>query len=199
MSCIVLASANKDKLKELRILAGGGDIVAIGDIIPEWDVEETGLTLEENALLKARAAAEATNEISIADDTGLFVWALGDAPGVYTARYAGENCSYYDNTEKLLNALNGEKSSNRRASFRTVIALVSPDGEEHVFEGCVDGLITEVHSGKDGFGYDPVFYSLELEKTFAECSPEEKNMVSHRARAMCKLNEYFYDHGLNSR
>jgi XTP/dITP diphosphohydrolase len=190
MSYIVLASANKDKLKELRMLAGSGDIVAIGDIIPKWDIEETGLTLEENALLKARAAAEATGRTAIADDTGLFVWALGDAPGVYTARYAGENCSYYDNTVKLLNALSGERNSNRRASFRTVIALVSPDGEEHVFEGSVDGLITEVHSGKDGFGYDPVFFSMELKKTFAECSSEEKNRVSHRARAMHKLNEF---------
>ncbi|MCD6588197.1 MAG: RdgB/HAM1 family non-canonical purine NTP pyrophosphatase [Candidatus Fermentibacteraceae bacterium] len=190
MSCIVFASANKDKLQELRMLADGGDIVAIGDIIPGWDVEETGLTLEENALLKARTAAEATNKVAIADDTGLFVWALGDAPGVYTARYAGENCSYYDNTVKLLNALSGERDSNRRASFRTVIALVSPDGEEHVFEGSVDGLITEVHSGKDGFGYDPVFFSTELNKTFAECTIEEKNRVSHRARAMHKLNEF---------
>jgi len=190
MNCIVLASGNKDKLKELRLLAGVGSIVAIGDIIPGWDVEETGLTLEENALLKARAAAEATGRTAIADDTGLFVWALGDAPGVYTARYAGESCSYYDNTVKLLNALSGERKGNRRASFRTVIALVTPDGEEHVFEGSVDGLITEVHSGEEGFGYDPVFFSLELEKTFAECSTEEKNTVSHRARAMRKLNEY---------
>ncbi len=196
MNYIVLASGNKDKLKELRLLAGIGSIVAIGDIIPDWDVEETGLTLEENALLKARAAAEATGRTAIADDTGLFVWALGDAPGVYTARYAGESCSYYDNTVKLLNALSGERNSNRRASFRTVIALVTPDGEEHVFKGSVDGLITEAHSGEEGFGYDPVFFSLELEKTFAECSTEEKNTVSHRARAMRELNEYLEHDGV---
>ncbi|RKZ03185.1 non-canonical purine NTP pyrophosphatase, partial [Candidatus Fermentibacteria bacterium] len=105
MKDMVLASANKDKLKELRMLIGSNGIVPIGELIPKWDIEETGLTLEENALLKARAAAEATGRTAIADDTGLFVWALGDAPGVYTARYAGENCSYYDNTVKLLNAL----------------------------------------------------------------------------------------------
>lgn len=187
---MVLASANKDKLKELKKLINQGEIVAIGEIIPGWDVEETGLTLEANALLKARAAAEATNRTAIADDTGLFVWALGEAPGVYTARYAGENCTYRNNTEKLLNALNGEMNGNRRASFQTVIALVTPQGEEFVFKGSVDGRITEDHSGMEGFGYDPVFFSTELKKTFAECTIEEKNRVSHRARAMHKLNEF---------
>ncbi len=190
MKDIVLASANKDKLKELRMLIGSNGIVPIGELIPNWDVEETGLTLEANALIKARAAAAATQRTAIADDTGLFVWALGDAPGVYTARYAGENCTYSDNSVKLLNALSGERNDNRRASFRTVIALVTPQGKEYVFEGAVDGLITESHSGLEGFGYDPVFYSIELNKTFAECTPEEKNRVSHRARAMRKLNEF---------
>lgn len=187
---MVLASANKDKLKELKKLINRGEIVAIGEIIPGWDVEETGLTLEANALLKARAAAEATKTTAIADDTGLFVWALGNAPGVYTARYAGENCSYRNNTEKLLNALKGEMNGNRRASFQTVIALVTPQGEEFVFKGSVEGRITEDHSGMEGFGYDPVFFSTELKKTFAECTIEEKNRVSHRARAMHKLNEF---------
>jgi len=187
---MVLASANKDKLKELKELINQGKIIAIGEIIPGWDIEETGLTLEANALLKARAAAADTQRTAIADDTGLFVWALGDAPGVYTARYAGESCSYRDNTKKLLNALNGERNSNRRASFQTVIALVTARGEEHVFLGSVEGRITEGHSGREGFGYDPVFFSTELNKTFAECTIEEKNRVSHRARAMHKLNEF---------
>lgn len=190
MTEMVLASANKDKLKELKELIDHGGIVAIGEIIPGWDIEETGLSLEANALLKARAAAVATHRTAIADDTGLFVWALGDAPGVYTARYAGESCSYRDNTDKLLNALNGERNSNRRASFQTVIALVTPAGEEHLFHGVVEGVITENHSGREGFGYDPVFFSTELNKTFAECTIEEKNRVSHRARAMQKLNEF---------
>lgn len=190
MTNMVLASANRDKLKELKKLISRGEIVAIGEIIPGWDIEETGRTLEENALLKARAAAEATQRTAIADDTGLFVWALGDAPGIYTARYAGENCTYRDNTDKLLNALCGEKNSNRRASFRTVIALVIPNGEEYIFQGSVEGRITKDHSGKEGFGYDPVFFSTELNKTFAECTTEEKNRVSHRARAMRKLNEF---------
>ena len=187
MSKIVLASANKDKLRELKNLINHGEIVAIGELIPGWDVEETGLTLEENALLKAKAAAEATNRVSIADDTGLFVWALGGAPGVYTARYAGESCSYSDNTAKLLNALSGEKTANRKASFKTVIAMVTPDGEEHIFSGSVEGFITEELQGTGGFGYDPVFYSSELGKTFAESTPEEKGTISHRGRAMKAL------------
>jgi XTP/dITP diphosphohydrolase len=192
----VLASANKDKLKELKMLVQTREIVSIGEIIPDWDVEETGLSLEANALLKARAATKATDHTAIADDTGLFVWALGDAPGVYTARYAGENCTYHDNTEKLLNALSGERDGNRRARFRTVIALVTPGGEERIFEGSAEGLITELRSGAEGFGYDPIFFSIELEKTFAQCSPEEKNRVSHRARAIRKLNEFLVHKGI---
>jgi len=190
MKSIVLASANKDKLKELKELIINIEIVSIGDLFPGWDVEETGLSLEANALLKARAACNATGRIAIADDTGLFVWALGDAPGIYTARYAGENCTYKDNTEKLLNALNSETSEKRKASFQTVIALVKPNGEEHTFYGSVKGFITERNSGIDGFGYDPVFFSTEIGKTFAECSLQEKNEVSHRSRAIGKLNEF---------
>ncbi|PIE52102.1 non-canonical purine NTP pyrophosphatase, RdgB/HAM1 family [Candidatus Fermentibacteria bacterium] len=187
---LVLASANPDKLTELRKLLNQHDIVAIGELIPEWDVEETGLTLEENALLKARSAAEATGITAIADDTGLFVWALGGAPGVYTARYAGEKCSYSDNTEKLLTALKGENGDRRKAHFRTVIAMVTPQGDEHIFQGRVEGVIADKHRGDSGFGYDPVFYSFELGCTFSECTPEEKSSVSHRGRAIRALMDY---------
>jgi XTP/dITP diphosphohydrolase len=186
----VLASANPDKLRELRELLGSAEVISVGDMIPGWDVEETGLTLLDNALQKAREAARATGRTAIADDTGLFVWALGDAPGVYTARYAGENCTYRDNTEKLLNALQEECGPKRRAVFRTVIALVTPGGEEHTFQGSAEGLITEDHRGEGGFGYDPVFYSCEMEKTLSECTPEEKNSVSHRGRAMAALHRF---------
>lgn len=190
MKSYVLASANPHKLQELRQLLTSARIGSIGEIIPGWDIEETGLTLEENALLKARAAARATGMAAIADDTGLFVQALGNAPGVYTARYAGENCSYRDNTDKLLNSLRYEKGSNRYAVFRTVIALVTPEGYENVFHGEVRGCITEEHMGDGGFGYDPVFYSCELKKTFSQCTLEEKNTISHRGRAMAALNAF---------
>lgn len=186
----VLASANPHKLHELKLLMGDSSITSVGDIIPGWDIEETGVTLQDNALLKARAAARATGRPAIADDTGLFVKALGEAPGVYTARYAGENCTYRDNTEKLLNSLRGERGDSRIAVFRTVIALVTPEGEEHTFTGEVGGCITEEHLGEGGFGYDPVFYSSELRKTFSQCTPDEKHTVSHRGRAMKKLREH---------
>jgi len=185
----VLASSNPHKLQELRAMLRNS-ITSVGEIIPGWDVEETGATLEENALLKAREAARATGKTAIADDTGLFVWALGNAPGVYTARYAGENCTYRDNTEKLLNSLRGEYGDKRRAIFRTVIAMVTPEGEEYTFTGEVEGCITEEHMGEGGFGYDPVFYSTELKKTFAQALPEEKHGVSHRGRAMESLRNY---------
>jgi XTP/dITP diphosphohydrolase len=190
MTEFVLASGNPDKLAELTELLQDVKITSIHDLLPGWDVEETGLTLEENALLKAREAARATGRTSIADDTGLFVWALGEAPGVYTARYAGKNCNYRDNTEKLVNALREESGEKRRAVFRTVIALVTPDGEEHTFEGRVNGRITEEHLGEGGFGYDPVFFSCELCKTFAQCTSAEKNLISHRGRAMAALNKF---------
>lgn len=188
-SVLVLASANPHKLQEMRELLDPV-LIPVCDIVPDWDVAETGLTLEENALLKAREAARATGKAAIADDTGLFVWALGEAPGIYTARYAGEGCSYRDNTEKLLNSLRGETGAGRRAVFRTVIALVTPEGEEHTFSGEAEGCITDRHHGEKGFGYDPVFYSIEIKKTFAQCSPEEKNAVSHRSRAMKALKRH---------
>lgn len=187
MTELVLASGNPHKIQELQELLEGVSIISVGEIIPGWDVEETGLTLEENALLKAREAAKSTGRTSVADDTGLFVWALGGAPGIYTARYAGENCSYRDNSEKLLNSLRGEQGDNRKALFKTVIALVTPDGEEHTFHGEVEGCITEEHLGTAGFGYDPVFHAIELGKTFSQCTPDEKNRVSHRGRAMQAL------------
>lgn len=189
MKDIVLASANPHKIEELRKMLNAV-ITSVGEIIPGWDVEETGVSLEENALLKAREAARATGKPAIADDTGLFVWALGNAPGIYTARYAGENCTYRDNTEKLLNSLRGECGDKRRAIFRTVIAVVTPEGDERTFNGEVEGCITQEHLGEGGFGYDPVFYSIELKKTFAQAKPEEKQGVSHRGRAMAKLIKY---------
>ncbi len=196
MKKIVLASGNKDKLKELKELIANIEIVSIGDLLPGWDVEETGLTLEANALLKAHAACKATGKIAIADDTGLFVWALGDAPGIYTARYAGDDCTYKDNTEKLLNSLTGETAEKRKASFQTVVAFVKPNGEEYTFHGIVEGFITESNSGLDGFGYDPVFFATEIGKTFAECSLQEKNKISHRSRAIGKLNEFISENSL---
>ncbi len=152
----------------------------------DWpDVEETGDTLEENALLKARAVMEAVGLPAVADDTGLEVFALGGLPGVRTARFAGPGASYRDNVELLLKRLDG--AEDRRAQFRTAVALVMPDGSEILVDGALDGVITESPRGDGGFGYDPVF---EVEdRTLSEMGLAEKNTLSHRARALRALAE----------
>ena len=181
-----MASKNSDKIKEIEDILGSTGLVA--EIVRglQWeDVAETGETLEENALLKARAVVEATGLPVIADDTGLEVAALGGAPGVQTARYAGADASYEDNVARMLAEMDGV--AERSARFRTVIALLFPDGVEIVAEGSVDGLITTTQRGEGGFGYDPVF---EVNgRTFAEMGSEEKNQLSHRARAIRALAE----------
>ena len=189
MKKLVLASGNPDKLRELRSLLEdmSFEVVSILEILPDWSVEETGITLEENALLKARDVAERTGEASIADDTGLFVDVLGGAPGIYAARFCGSECTYEDNVRKLLRIMLYE--TNRKASFRTAAAFVSPFGEELCEMGEVQGIILEEADGDGGFGYDPVFLPNELDRTFARCSPEEKHRISHRARALGRLIE----------
>jgi len=184
---VILASGNPDKLREVRTILPDLGFESILRWKPGWETEETGITLRENALLKAGNACLATGLPAVAEDTGLFVWALGGGPGVYSARYAGPGCTYADNVRKLLNALLGEEGEARRAEFRTVAALVAPDGGEIVAEGRLEGFITLEPEGVGGFGYDPVFFSPELGKTLASASEAEKNGVSHRARAFRAL------------
>jgi len=183
-SRLVAATKNADKVREVRAVLG---VVAPGVELVEgldWpDVEESADSLEENALLKARAAAAATGLPALADDTGLEVAALGGAPGVHTARFAGPLAGYAANRRALLAALEGE--ADRRARFRTVVALVGPGGEETVAEGVLEGRITTTERGSGGFGYDPVF---EVEgQTLAEMGEGHKNRISHRARALAAL------------
>ncbi|MGB7860713.1 MAG: RdgB/HAM1 family non-canonical purine NTP pyrophosphatase [Acidimicrobiia bacterium] len=186
MPRLVVASKNPDKIVEIEdVLANSG---LTGEILRglEWpEVEETGATLEDNALLKARAVAAATGLPVVGDDTGLEVEALDGAPGVRTARFAGPRASYQDNVDHLLARL--ADVTDRRARFRTVVALVFPDGVEITAEGSLDGKITTTPRGSRGFGYDPVF-EVE-EKTLAEMSASEKNAISHRARALRSLTE----------
>ena len=151
------------------------------------DVEETGETLEANALLKARALVEATQRASIADDTGLFVDALDGRPGVRSARYAGETASYDDNVTKLLGELDGVEM--RTARFITVIAVAYPDGTSFCVQGELKGTIAHARTGDQGFGYDPVFVADGDIRTLAELTPQEKNETSHRARALRALSE----------
>ena len=182
----VLASANPDKAREIAAILEGHDLVPWPPEVP--DVDETGTTLEENARLKALALVEATGEPAVADDTGLEVAALDGAPGVYSARYAGEGATYADNVAKLLGALEGV--ADRRARFRTVALARFPDGHEVIAEGVVDGTIATEARGAAGFGYDPLFVPDEGDgRTFAEMTADEKHAVSHRGRAFRALNQ----------
>jgi XTP/dITP diphosphohydrolase len=185
MLSLVCASANPDKVAEIAAILGESvELAPRPADVP--DVVEDADTLEGNARLKASAVAAATGQPAIADDTGLEVPALGGAPGVYAARYAGEHASYADNRAKLLAALAG--SADRRASFRTVAMVVWPDGEETAAEGVCEGTIAECERGERGFGYDPVFVPVEGDgRTFAEMSEDEKHDLSHRGRALRNL------------
>ncbi len=182
---LVCASANPDKVAEIEeILGDAVDLVPRPGDVP--DVAEDADTLLGNALLKAIALVEATGLPAIADDTGLEVDALGGAPGVRSARYAGEQCSYEDNRVKLLAELEG--AADRRAAFRTVAVIVWPDGDELVAEGTCAGTITEWPRGDGGFGYDAVFQPDEGGgSTFAEMSADDKHAISHRGRAFRAL------------
>ena len=182
---IVVATHNKDKLKELIHGLNTLNISLLSlDSYPEiGEIIEDGDTLEENALIKARTVFKLTGLPSISDDTGLEVDALNGEPGIYSARYAGENCSYIDNINKMLLEMKGVDEPNRSAQFRTVVAYVDKN-MELTAEGIVKGVISQKIKGLGGFGYDSIFYVVEKKKTFAEMTIEEKNLISHRSRAM---------------
>lgn len=182
---LVAATGNQHKLKEIREILTDYEIISAREAGFEGDVEETGTTFLENALLKAHAVCAATGLPALADDSGLCVEALGGAPGVYSARYSGGGDA--ENRALLLKNLHGV--GNRGAYFSCAIALVFPDGREFTSEGRSYGTIIEEERGSNGFGYDPLFLSNELKKTFAEASEEEKNAVSHRGRALRALEE----------
>lgn len=186
---LVFATNNAHKLEEVRAILGNQfDILSLNDIHCHADIPETADTLEGNARLKARYIYEHYGMDCFADDTGLEVEALGGAPGVYSARYAGgEGHDSEANMRKLLAELEGK--DNRRAQFRTAICLIE-GGEEHLFEGIVRGSIIEARRGTSGFGYDPVFIPEGYSQTFAEMGNEEKNRISHRARAVQQLAGY---------
>lgn len=188
---LVTATANPDKAAEIQeILGRAGGVVLLPRPGHVPDVEETGDTLEENARLKAAALTAATGMPAVADDTGLEVEAIGGAPGVYSARYAGEHATYADNVAKLLHALDAlpDRGGERRARFRSVAFVKFPDGRELWREGAVDGTIAAAARGEGGFGYDPVFVPDEGDgRTFAELSAEEKHALSHRGRAFRAL------------
>ena len=188
MRKLIFATNNKHKLGEVReMLDGKVEIVSLEEAGLSGEIPETADTLQGNALQKAQWVWERTHQDCFADDTGLEVDALDGAPGVYSARYAGEHCSFDDNVNKLLKALDGE--SNRKAQFRTVICLIE-DGEPRYFEGKVEGQILTERYGNEGFGYDPIFMPDRFAVSFAEMPLEVKNMISHRGMAVKRLTEY---------
>ena len=188
MRKLVFATNNKHKLEEARkILEGMVEVLSLSEIDCNDDIPETATTLEGNALIKARYIKEHYGYDCFADDTGLSVDALDGAPGVYSARYAGEDCNPQKNMEKLLNELNGIEY--RSAAFVTCVAL-SLRGSEHIFMGEIAGEITKEPKGNAGFGYDPVFKPFGYDKTFAELGDDIKNQISHRAKAMEKLAQF---------
>ena len=185
MRKIIFATNNKHKLEEVQqILAGNFEVLGLNEIGFAGDIPETGKTLEENASIKSKFVFEKFGMNCFSDDTGLEIEALDERPGVYSARYAGEDGNAENNIAKILSELHGIE--NRKARFRTVVSLIL-DGKEHFFEGIANGQISDEKRGGVGFGYDPVFIPDGYNQTFAEMSSELKNTISHRKKAMDKL------------
>ena len=188
-SRLILATRNQGKILELRRILdqlsdGAIELVSVDQYPDIPDVDETGLTFEENSLLKARAICKATGLPSLADDSGLCVDALGGAPGIFSARYAGTHGDDEANLNKVLEQLKNMTDENRRAHFTCVTALVMPDGQEVTEEGLFHGHITHVPMGENGFGYDPIFIPTGSTVTSAQMSAEEKDLVSHRGKSL---------------
>ena len=191
ISEVVLATRNRHKVEELAALLGdlGIRIRTLADFPHAPEVEEDGATCEANAIKKACEIARATGLTAVADDTGLEVDALDGRPGVYAARYAGKHATYEDNCRKLVQELEGVPHERRTARFITVAAIAVPGESVQVTKGVLNGYITDKASGSKGFGYDPVFYVPELKATLAEISAEQKNRISHRAKAFQQAKE----------
>lgn len=200
MEKVILASRNKGKLEEIKSILQkfGMETISRDDAgIPTFEVEETGSTFEENSLLKAQAIMDVAHVITIADDSGLEVDALSGAPGIYSARYAGENCTFEDNNRKLLQELDGVPEEQRGAAFVSVITMLFPNGEKLVARGeCRGKILTELR-GEEGFGYDPLFMPDGENRSFAEMTSEEKNRISHRAKSLQILEDMIRERDKN--
>ena len=192
---LVLATNNEDKIREIRHLLDDLPVTILtrDDFLEFPDIEETGATLEENARLKAAAIAEFCDLPALADDSGLEVDALDGAPGVYSSRYAGENVTYRDNNLRLIKEMTGVPATERTARFRCVIAICWGKDEVNVVEGVAEGAIAENILGEGGFGYDPVFYYPPGKKRFSEMTLDEKNLVSHRGKALQEARTVIID------
>lgn len=191
---VVLATRNRHKIREMMAILGDLEGLRCLSLerfpgIPE--VSEDGRTLEENAILKVRQAVVSTGLLSLAEDTGLEIDALGGRPGVRSARFAGEKASYEDNVARVLELMKAVTKDHRSARFRSVVAIMEPDGQLRSFEGICPGTIIAERRGSEGFGYDPVFVPEGYDLTFSEMDQPEKNRISHRARALEEVKKYF--------
>lgn len=199
MRKIIVATCNQDKIKEIRgILAGDGiEYVSLEDEgLKDIDIKEDGSTFEENAVIKAKTVSEATGLMVLADDSGLEVDYLGGAPGIYSARYMGEDTPYTIKNNHIIEELKDAEGDERSARFVCVMACVFPDGRVITTEGKVEGRIAYEEKGGNGFGYDPIFYLPEKGCTTAQLKPEEKNAISHRGRALRAMHKRLVEEGV---
>jgi len=187
---LVLATRNRDKIKEIKEFFKdlNLEIFSIEDFKDIPEIKENGNSFVENSLKKARTVRDYTNRLSLSDDSGLVVFALNGRPGIHSSRYAGEKATYEDNINKLLKEMSD--ITDRKAKFVCVVSIVTPEGEEHILTGEIEGEILKEKRGESGFGYDPVFFVREYNMTFAEMSMELKNKISHRAIALSKAREF---------
>ncbi|MBO5609316.1 MAG: XTP/dITP diphosphatase [Eubacterium sp.] len=192
MDKLIFATGNMNKLREIKQILAGLDyeILSMKEAGVDIDIVEDGKTFEENALIKARAVCKASGHLALADDSGLEVDALGKEPGIYSARYMGEDTSYDIKNQNIIDRLSGVPDEERTARFVCAMAAVFPDGTEKTFVRTMEGRIGYEIAGENGFGYDPIFFLPEYGKTSAEISPEEKNAISHRGKALRDLAKY---------
>ncbi|MDD2969676.1 MAG: XTP/dITP diphosphatase [Lachnospiraceae bacterium] len=188
---IIFATGNEGKLKEIKMIFADMEIevVSMNEAGIDVEIEENGSSFEENAVIKAKAIAEICHEIVLADDSGLVIDALGGEPGVYSARYMGENTSYVLKNQNILERMKGVNEADRSARFVCAVAAAFPDGEIATTEGLMEGIIALEPSGENGFGYDPIFYLTQHQCTSADLDPKTKNEISHRGKALEEMKK----------
>lgn len=191
MKKIIFATTNKNKIREVNMMMEGFDVklVPMSELGIDVDIEETGTTFEENAIIKAKAICDLTGEIALADDSGLEVDYLDGAPGVYSSRFLGEETPYEIKNDYIIDKLKDAKGNERSARFACAMAMVFPDGDVETCYGTIEGLIGYEQRGTNGFGYDPIVYVPEYEMTTGEMAPELKNSISHRGKALEQMKE----------
>lgn len=192
---MIFATGNQGKIKEIKAILGdiGEEILSMKEAGIDIDIVEDGNSFEENAVIKARAVMERTGQLVLADDSGLEVDALGGEPGIYSARYLGEDTSYEIKNRNIIERLEGVEGEARSARFVCVIAAAFPDGEVVTTRGTIEGVIAKEPAGENGFGYDPIVYVPEYKMTTGQMEPEAKNAISHRGKALCAMKKILED------